>query len=159
MHAYSCTLHNNRYLSCPTTDDSLSKCDWMYNGMFSDENDSGNDISREMSGTEDHHGKQTQPCSERQTPHMQDLGWCLCMVKVEGRNVGQGRKLQAVRGGKKTETTGCMWCKRWRQKDQKKRAENEKQCSGRWEKEIKYNGIYVWRSLRKPTVLHANLRN
>lgn len=114
----------------------------MYNGMFSDENNSGNDISREMSGTEDHHGKQTQPCSERQTPHMQDLGRCLCMVKVEGRNVGQGRKLQAVRGGKKT-VQGACGVRDEGKRTRKKRAENEKQCSGRWEKEIKYNGIYV----------------
>lgn len=104
----------------------------MYNGMFSDENDSGNDISREMSGTEDHHGKQTQPCSERQTPHMQDLGRCLCMVKVEGRNVGQGRKLQAVRGGKKTVQGACGVRdegKRIRKKEQRMR--NSAQGAGR----------------------------
>lgn len=71
----------------------------MYNGMFSDENNSGNDISREMSGTGDHHGKQTQPCSERQTPHMQVDAYV--WWKLKGEMWGREESSKQWEGGKR----------------------------------------------------------
>lgn len=73
--------------------------------MFSDENNSGDDISGEVSGAGDHRGKQTQPCSERQASQsplirriqVDSYVWS----ELKGGKLGQGRKLQAGRGAKR----------------------------------------------------------
>lgn len=64
------------------------------------------------------------------------------MVKVEGQKCGTGKKAPSSERGKKT-VQGACGVRDEGKRTRKKRAENEKQCSGCWEKEIKYNDIYV----------------